>query len=68
MSGLPTDNSGQEITYFRHGESAFILLQKIVTDDGQNLVGIFKVVHKIQVAITGQYFVMCYILVGTPVC
>ena len=32
MSGPSTDNSNQEITYFRCGEPAFVLLQRIVTD------------------------------------
>ena len=32
MSGAPTDNSNQEITYFRCGEPAFLLLQRIATD------------------------------------
>ena len=32
LTGPPTDVNGQEISYFRIGEPAFQVLQKVVTD------------------------------------
>lgn len=67
MSGPPTDNNSQEITYFRCGEPAFLLLQRIVTDRAwlESLKSYTKFRYGNRWSIR---FYMYYVLIGTLVC